>query len=300
MEIPTAWCPPSPAREHARLTPGSVLQFYKGGHSLVLEKGPQLSAALDDFIKKPPPRRAFSPETAPPPFQKAPAQDMALLILILLIAVATFVSEDLASIGAGILAARGVMDLHWAIFAAFLGILVGDMLLYLAGRWPGRPAVKKAPLKWFIKESALENSARWFAARGPAIIFISRFVPGMRLPTYFGAGVIGAGFWSFSFYFLLAAALWTPLLVGLSAFVGKSLINYFLVYQKYALAGLLSAVFFALSVFKTGGRLFSAFAVADCCFPALSENGAGNSGHLSFCTPLYSFIFSIWALRIAA
>ena len=91
-------------------------------------------------------------------------------------------------------------------FACFFGIFVGDVLLFFAGRYLGRPALKRAPLKWFISSEDVEKSSAWFSRSGLAVIFASRFVPGARLPTYFAAGLFNTRFWWFALYFLLAGA----------------------------------------------------------------------------------------------
>jgi RimK-like ATP-grasp domain len=57
------------------------------------------------------------------------------------------------------------------------------------------------------------------------VILASRFLPGTRLPTYFAAGLLETSFWKFAFYFFLAAAAWTPALVGLSAGLGGDVIR---------------------------------------------------------------------------
>ncbi len=141
------------------------------------------------------------------------------------IAAATLVSEDLTCIGAGVMAAQGRTSLELAAFACFLGIFVGDILLFLAGRYLGRPAVQCAPLKWFVCAADVERASGWFSRRGAMVIFISRFVPGMRLPTYFAAGLLNTNFWWFALYFSLAAAIWTPLLVGLSKVLGAEVLK---------------------------------------------------------------------------
>lgn len=145
--------------------------------------------------------------------------------LVIPIAAATLVSEDLASIGAGVLAAQGRIHLWQAVFASFLGIFIGDLLLFLAGRFFGRAAIGRIPLKWFVRAADVERASEWFSRRGAAVIFISRFVPGMRLPTYFAAGLLKTGFGWFALYFCLAAAIWTPLLVGLSKTFGAEAIR---------------------------------------------------------------------------
>jgi membrane protein DedA with SNARE-associated domain len=145
--------------------------------------------------------------------------------LLLLIVVATLVSEDLTCIGVGALVAQGRVGFLFGALACFLGIFIGDVLLYLAGRGLGRPALARAPLKWLLSESAVERSAEWFARNGLSVIAVSRFVPGARLPTYFVAGALKTGFWQFTGYFALACLAWTPLLVGLSAWLGSEVVS---------------------------------------------------------------------------
>ena len=44
---------------------------------------------------------------------------------------------------------------------------------------------------------------------------------------------------SFALYFLLAVALWTPLLVGLSALLGERAVRLFESFQRFALPGVI-------------------------------------------------------------
>ena len=57
------------------------------------------------------------------------------------------------------------------------------------GRWP---------LRLFLSESKVDKSSAWFEAKGPVVIFASRFMPGLRLPTYFAAGVLRTSFLRFT------------------------------------------------------------------------------------------------------
>lgn len=145
--------------------------------------------------------------------------------LMLRLAAATLISEDLASITAGLLAAEGRMPLWAAIVACAVGIFVGDMLLFVAGRTLGQPALRVPPLSWWLDERAVEAASSWFRRRGAATVFVTRFLPGARLPVYFAAGVLHTGFWRFAGYFALAVAVWTPLLVGLAAAFGAGVLQ---------------------------------------------------------------------------
>src|ERR1700744_1098573 len=74
---------------------------------------------------------------------------------------ATFVLEDLAAIGAGLLLASG--DISWpaAFVACFLGIWMGDACLYALARFAGREWFERSSLKKFGPKVA--RSERWFA-----------------------------------------------------------------------------------------------------------------------------------------
>jgi membrane protein DedA with SNARE-associated domain len=139
------------------------------------------------------------------------------------LALATLVSEDLTCIAAGLLVANGRLGFGAATLACFLGIFVGDLLLVAAGRWLGRPAIERRPLRWLVSAGAVERSARWFARRGPIVVFASRFLPGSRLPLFVAAGVLRAPILPLAAALAVAGAIWTPLLVGLSAATGGAI-----------------------------------------------------------------------------
>lgn len=141
-----------------------------------------------------------------------------------LIALSTFVSEDLTCLAAGTLAAQGRIGFLFATAACLTGIFIGDILLFLSGRLIGRPALAVAPVRWFVSERAVARGSEWIDRRGAAVIWLSRFVPGMRLPTYFAAGLLGTNFARFTWYFFLAALVWTPLIVGGAALFGATVV----------------------------------------------------------------------------
>jgi len=136
----------------------------------------------------------------------------------LLIAAATFASEDLTCISTGVLIASGKIGWIAGVLACLFGIYVGDLLLYFAGRMIGRPILGR-----FVAGQKLDRASRWLVERGAKVVVLSRFTPGLRLPAYVAAGLLKTRFWTFSFYFLMAAVLWTPALVGASALLGRRL-----------------------------------------------------------------------------
>jgi membrane protein DedA with SNARE-associated domain len=149
-------------------------------------------------------------------------EGFSLVILLLLIAAATLLSEDLTCITTGLMIARGTLGFGAGVLACFIGIFVGDMLVFQAGRLLGRAALRRAPLRWFISPEAIAWSSQWIERQGAALVFLSRLLPGTRLPTYFAAGMLRTRFAKFALYFFIACALWTPALVGVAAAFGEA------------------------------------------------------------------------------
>ena len=226
--------PTAAALEHARIVPQAELHLLDSDHFMAFTSPGRLAPLVAGFLERAERGEAPTRATAPParrlaaadpsPVRAAtPAEGFAAVIVLLLLAVATLASEDLACIAAGLLVARGSLAFWPATAACAAGIFGGDLLLYLAGRWLGRPWLRRAPLRWAVPADRVRASEAWFARRGASLLVTSRFLPGSRLPTYVGAGVLGMPLRTFAGWTLVAVAAWTPLLVGASALAGEAL-----------------------------------------------------------------------------
>lgn len=178
------------------------------------------------------------------------AEGWMLFLLMIVIILSTMVSEDLTCIGTGLMVARGLIGFFPGTVACLMGIFIGDILIFVAGRWLAGERLQQAPLKWFISEKDIQMSSLWFEAKGPAIIIASRFIPGSRFPTYFASGALRANFSVFMLYFGIASIIWTPMLVGLATLLGQKMMDYFTLYQEYALWVLFAVLGVLYVVFK--------------------------------------------------
>lgn len=181
---------------------------------------------------------------------KADSKNELIVLYMLLIILGTLMSEDLACIGAGLMAAQGLIDFWPAAIAATAGIYIGDFTLYFAGRFMGNAIFNIPPFKWIVKKENVYSAEAWFQKKGPVILVLSRFIPGSRFPVYLSAGILKTGFWTFLLYFGLTALLWTPTLVWLSVFAGNELLLFYETYEDYAIWVILAVFVFLLILLK--------------------------------------------------
>jgi pimeloyl-ACP methyl ester carboxylesterase/membrane protein DedA with SNARE-associated domain len=230
--------PPEIAIEHGRIMPQSEVHLIPGDHFMTFARADEVAGLIGEFVDRAERGRAATRATADPervarsarPFDPADLPrpvGFSVALVLLLLALATLISEDLACIAAGLMVGRGTLEFWPAVGACMTGIVIGDLLLYLLGRFLGRPALRAPPLRWVVNEADVTRSSRWFARRGMWIVLASRFMPGTRLPTFVAAGMLHTRLPSFLLAFLVASALWVPALVGGSAVFGGQLLEWF-------------------------------------------------------------------------
>jgi membrane protein DedA with SNARE-associated domain len=139
------------------------------------------------------------------------------------IAAGTLVSEDLTSIGAGLLARDGVIGLGPAIVACTAGVYVGDLGLWMLGRIGGSRALRWKWVARRVDPNVVAMLGTRLDRRLGIAVLASRFLPGSRLAMYVALGIAGRRPLAFAAWSFLAVLLWTPLLVFLTAAYGSSL-----------------------------------------------------------------------------
>jgi membrane protein DedA with SNARE-associated domain len=135
-----------------------------------------------------------------------PLRQAALLVL------GTLASEDLTCVAAGLLVRTGRLSLSVGLAGCFVGIVAGDLGLWVLGRLAGAA---------LLPRGRLDALAAWLDRRGGAAVLASRFLPGARLPLYLAAGAVGLAPGRFALWTALAALLWVPLIVGAAALLGE-------------------------------------------------------------------------------
>lgn len=162
--------------------------------------------------------------------------------------ISTFAQEDVPTVTAALLAAAGTMPTLIAYLSVFLGIWVGDGLLYWFARGLGRPMLERPWADRLFTPLAVARGEQWFAKSGLWLLLSSRFVPGARLPTYLAAGFLRLPFHQFALVTGLAVAAWTGGIFWLAHVLGSDLIDWLERFNLggWVLLGLIIAVVLAM------------------------------------------------------
>jgi pimeloyl-ACP methyl ester carboxylesterase/membrane protein DedA with SNARE-associated domain len=234
----------SSAQENYRVVPQSRLVTIPGGHWAALHSPELVAPAIHEFVEQAEHGLERDKSQADPVRLAASVRDVVVsgprsrtyeALLLLVISVLTMFGEDATCIGAGLLVARGVLGFGPALGACLLGIVAGNVLYYVAGWRYGRPVLQHPLFRWAIKESDLHRMTTLFNRRGTWIVFLSRFVPGSRLPVFMSAGILRFSFWRMLGALVVSNLLWTPLFIKAASWLGQGMIAMVEHYEKAAL-----------------------------------------------------------------
>ncbi len=164
------------------------------------------------------------------------------LIQGVLILLGTFVLEDAATILAAMDVQVGQVTLALALVSLYLGIVLGDLGLYGLGRL----AVATPLARRWAPPDRFTTSREWLQKHVVKIVFISRFLPGARLPTYTACGYFRTNLAHFALAAIGATLIWTTLLFGVSLHLGRYMAEHLGVWRWAGMAG------FALTVVLAG------------------------------------------------
>ena len=183
-----------------------------------------------------------------------------MIALLAGIALSTLISEDLASIGAGLLARDGHLPIVHAIVACVVGVYVGDLGLWGIGRLLRGSNTSVPWLSRAFAPAGVRAVTSQIDARLGAAILFSRFVPGSRLPTYLAMGAWGRRPLAFAVWSFVAVTAWTPLLVIGAMYLGDAVVTHLLTGIRIGILGSLMTAGAVFVASKLAGRWVARFA----------------------------------------
>lgn len=223
------------ARYTALLVPQAKLEILPGGRDAVFDAVEASAEKLNAFL--------LASETAPPVSAQPPAVDPPIptahgaryWMLMLIILLCCLVAEDPTCLATGLLVGMGIIDFWSGVAACTVSIFIGDVALYSIGRFFGKKAMSRAPLKWLIKPHQIDQWAGWFSTpRGMFVVVSSRFVPASRVPTFITAGILRLRPLRLGLLLFLAALVWTPVLMLIGLRWGPAIIEKLNEYHRIA------------------------------------------------------------------
>lgn len=146
-----------------------------------------------------------------------------LIGVLLLCGLGVPIPEDISLISAGYLAHLGIVNVHKVLAACFAAVLVGDLLAFLAGRWWGGKILRLRFFQRYFTPRKQRRARAYFRKFGNRVIFVGRFLPGLRFSIFFSAGTLHVRPSAFLIYDTLAAALSVPALVYMAYFFGAKI-----------------------------------------------------------------------------
>lgn len=125
--------------------------------------------------------------------------------------------EEIVLLAGGYVCAKfpDVAVLHWMMAWSAGAILTGDLLPYVLGRTFGTRLLRLRWMRMLVTKQRLAKFDRWFRRRGDLVIFIARFLAGIRMVAFFTAGTMKMKLSRFLLLDGLGIVMIVPLLVWL-------------------------------------------------------------------------------------
>jgi membrane protein DedA with SNARE-associated domain len=156
--------------------------------------------------------------------------------------------EDITLVAAGILAARNIIDFNSAVALCMIGVLLGDGIVFGLGSRYGTRLRNTKFFSIIIPERRDAAVKAVLQKYGDKVIFMARFMPGLRTPIFFATGSYHVSFWKFLFLDGFAALISVPLWVYVGFLFGSNLEELEKVVRK-AQFGIYTALAFLIVLF---------------------------------------------------
>ncbi len=132
------------------------------------------------------------------------------------IVLGTFILEDATLVAVGVMASDRLISVPLALSSLAAGIALGDLGLYgigrLAATWPR--------LRAWVERRNVHLVRAWLNASLYTTVVATRFLPGMRLPTYLACGFFGVSLRKFAIAVFGAVLVWSVIVFSLAYWFG--------------------------------------------------------------------------------
>jgi membrane protein DedA with SNARE-associated domain len=145
--------------------------------------------------------------------------------LLLLCGLGLPIPEDISLITAGYLAHLGTVQIHKVFLVCFAAVLGGDTLAFTMGRRFGTKLLASRFGRRYFTPKRQRRVRAYFRSYGSKVVFVARFLPGLRFSIFLSAGMLHVRPYVFIVYDAMAALLSVPFLVYSSWYFGDKIDN---------------------------------------------------------------------------
>lgn len=129
------------------------------------------------------------------------------------------IPEDITLVAGGVICGLGSLNVHLMVATGMAGVLIGDSLMYLAGHHFGYRLLQFKPIARILTPERYSQVQEKFDKYGNWVLFVARFLPGLRTPIFITAGISrNISYMRFVVMDGLAALISVPLWVYLGAY----------------------------------------------------------------------------------
>ena len=144
---------------------------------------------------------------------------VAVFFILILCGFGIPIPEDVTLVAGGVISGLGYKNVHIMAVTGVLGVLVGDGIMFMLGRYYGNQILKFRPVAKMLNPKRYALIRQKFDQYGNRVMFVARFLPGLRSPMFLVAGMSGkVSFLRWLMMDGLAAILTVPLWVYLGHF----------------------------------------------------------------------------------
>ena len=144
---------------------------------------------------------------------------LAVFFVLILCGFGIPIPEDVTLVAGGVISGLGYTDVHIMAVVGMAGVLAGDGIMFLLGRHYGDRLLRFKPVARLLNPKRYAQVQQKFDRYGNRVLFVARFLPGLRSPMFLAAGMSRKiSFWRWLAMDGLAAALSVPVWVYLGDF----------------------------------------------------------------------------------
>ena len=148
----------------------------------------------------------------------------AVLFVLIICGFGVPIPEDITLVSGGVISGLGYTNVHIMLVVSLFGVLLGDSTMYWLGRIYGTKILRFRPIRRFLTLERLRMVRSKFEQYGNRVLFVARFLPGLRAPIYMVAGITRrVSFIRFLLLDFFAAIISVPIWVYLGDFGASNL-----------------------------------------------------------------------------